>query len=84
MIIPSLCTAMATHAQQESVYRAGRLELAIQAFKRGEFATRSAAANVFDVPRKTLIRRLDGVAPKRGSDAQNRLLTPNEEEALLG
>ncbi len=74
---------MATDTRKESLYRAGRLELAIQAYQRGQFETPSAAAKAFDVPRNTLLRRLAGVPPKRGSDAINRVLTQNEEDSLL-
>ena len=74
---------MATDTRKESLYRAGRLELAIQAYQRGQFETPSAAAKAFDVPRNTLLRRLTGVPPKRGSDAINRVLTQNEEDSLL-
>ena len=74
---------MATQQRQEALRRSGRTDLAIQAFKRGQVTSRTAAAKAYDVSRKTLIRRLTGVQEKRGSPAVNRLLKPTEEAALV-
>lgn len=74
---------MPASKQQVALYKEGRLELAIQAYKRGEFQSLRATAKAYDVPRATLQTRVAGVKPKRGSIAKNRLLTPTEEEALI-
>lgn len=60
-----------------------RLDLAIQAYKQGQFKTPTAAAKAFDVSRNTILRRLRGTPAQQGSVAATRLLTPNEEEALV-
>ena len=74
---------MSTSIQQAALYKEGRLDLALQAYKRGEFQSCRAAAKAYDVPRTTLQERVAGAKPKRGSIAKNRLLTPTEEETLL-
>ena len=73
---------MSTATQQEALHQEGRLMLAAQAYKRGDFQSYTAAANAYDVPRSTLHTRVTGVQQKRGSIAKNRLLTPTEEETL--
>ena len=74
---------MTTPQSQAASFQEGRLELAIQAYKQDFFKTPTAAAKAFDVPRKTLSRRLAGIQVKRGSRATNRLLTLTEEETLV-
>ena len=74
---------MTTPQSQAASFQEGRLELAIQAYKQGSFKTPTAAAKAFDVPRKTLVRRIAGKQPKRDSPAKNRLLTCTEEETLV-
>jgi hypothetical protein len=74
---------MATPHSQAALHREGRLELAIQAYRRGEVRSYVEAAATYDVALNTLQRRLHGISPKRGSTAKNRLLTSTEEESLL-
>ncbi len=74
---------MATLQQKQALYKEGRLNLAIQAYKQGQFQSPNAAAIAYDVPQRTFTRRLAGIQPKRGSRAPNRLLTINEEESLV-
>ena len=74
---------MSTSNEQAALYQEGRLELAIQAYQRGDFQSYRAAAKAYDVPRTTLQDRVTGAKPKRGSIAKNRLLTPTEEETLI-
>ena len=74
---------MSTSKQQAALYKEGRLDPAVQAYKRGDFQSYTAAANAYDVPRKTLQRRLLGVQPKLGSIATNRLLLTTEEDTLI-
>jgi hypothetical protein len=74
---------MATPQQQEAIYQEGRITLAIQAYKLGQFQTPTAAAKSYDVPPTTLCDRLKGKQPKRGLIAKNRLLTPTTEESLV-
>src|SRR5258706_9393106 len=69
--------------QQEALYEEGRLDLARQAYKQGQFETSTTAALAYDIRPKKLKRRLDGIQPRRGSRATNRLLTPTENETLV-
>ena len=74
---------MAALQRQDTLYQEGRLDLAYQAYKQGDFQTHTAAAKAYDVPPKKLKRRLAGIQPRLGSIAKNRLLTLTEEETLL-
>jgi hypothetical protein len=74
---------MATPQSQAALHREGRLELAIQAYRKGEVRSYAEAAATYDVALNTLRRRLHGIPPKRGSTAKNRLLTSTEEESLV-
>jgi hypothetical protein len=73
---------MATPQQQEALYRQGRVDLATQAYKTGQIQSLRRATDTYDAPRTTARRRIAGIAPRRGSPAPNRLLTPTQEEAL--
>jgi hypothetical protein len=74
---------MAPQPQQEDLFREGRNDLAKEAIKSNRVKSVRAAADAFDVKRTTLRRRIDGILPKRGSIAPNRLLTPTEEQYLI-
>jgi hypothetical protein len=69
--------------REEALHREGRLELAIQAYQKGEFQSYRAAAQAYDVPRDTLQHRIAGTQPRLGSTAKNHLLTSTEEEYLV-
>jgi hypothetical protein len=73
---------MASQPQQEALFREGRMDLAQKALQNNEFKSLSAAAEHYDVYRTTLIDRINGKLPKRGSIAPNRLLTSTEDEYL--
>jgi hypothetical protein len=73
---------MSVQPQQDALYKEGRLDLACQSYKQGNFQSVLGAATSFDIPNTTLRRPLRGIQPKRGSIAKNRLLTPTEEETL--
>ena len=45
---------MATPQQQEAIYQEGRIALAIQAYKLGQFQALTAAAKSYNVPPTTL------------------------------
>jgi hypothetical protein len=60
-----------------------RTSLAIQAYKQGQFKPPTAAAKAFDVSKNTVLRRLRGTPAQQGAIAATRLLTPNEEDALI-
>ena len=73
---------MAAPQQQEALYRQGRVDLAVQAYKQGQFQSLRGAASIYDAPETTVRRRVAGIAPKRGSHALNSLLTAVQEESL--
>jgi hypothetical protein len=61
----------------------GRIVLAAQAFKQGQFRSLRAAASAYDVPESTLRGRVNGVAPRRDFVPSNRKLTQTEETTLV-
>jgi hypothetical protein len=69
--------------QQEALYEEGRIDLARQAYKQGQFKTPHAAALSFDVKPKKLKRRITRIEPRLSSVAKNRLLTSTKEESLV-
>jgi hypothetical protein len=74
---------MAPPQRLDAIHKEGRLQLALQAYLQGEFQSYTAAANTYDVSRKTLIRRLTRTQAQLGSTSQHRLLTSTEEESLI-
>jgi hypothetical protein len=74
---------MASQPQQDALFREGRMDLAKDALQKHQFKSLSAAADHYDVYRTTLIDRMKGKRPKRGSITSNRLLTPTEEAYLI-
>ena len=61
----------------------GRILLAIQAVKLGQFRSLKAAAISYDVPRTTLSNRINGIASRRDSTPNSQKLTPEEELAIV-
>ena len=73
---------MATPQQQEALFREGRIDLGVQAYKLGQITTLRGVERIYDVSRKTVKRRVSGIILKRGSAAPNRRLTLVQEESL--
>jgi hypothetical protein len=61
----------------------GRMSFAKAAIQRGQIQSIRASATTWRVPRSTLLTRLQGIQPKRGSKAPNRKLSSVEEEILI-
>ncbi len=61
----------------------GRIALAIQAFKRGQFKSLRAATTSYDVPYSTVYDRVNGRPSRRDSQPANRKLTDTEESTLV-
>jgi len=59
-----------------------RLELAIKAFHKGQFPSKTACAKAFDVPPRTLMTRLNGTVSRQHTIANCRKLSNTEEESL--
>ena len=60
----------------------GRMRLAIDAFNQGQFQSKTACAQAFDVPSRTLMKRLNGVRSRNESTANGRKLSELEEDTL--
>jgi hypothetical protein len=58
------------------------MQMAISAYKKGQFKSKAAAAEVFGVSRETLCDRLRGIKPRAETRANSHKLTAFEEEVL--
>ena len=68
---------------RNSIEQEGRVLLAISAIKKDEVRNIREAARVYNVPRTTLQRRLNGHTFRPEQRANSHKLTPNEEESLV-
>ena len=73
---------MATPQQQEDPFQEGRLILALNTYKRGQFISFRKATSTYNMSRTIAQRRNKGIALRRGSIAPNRYLTLVQEESL--
>ena len=73
---------MAVPQQQEALFREGRVDLGVQAYKLGQITSLRSVERVYNVSRKTVKQRASGIRPQRGSTAPNRRLTPIQKESL--
>ena len=65
------------------VQNEANIQLAIQAFNRGQFKTLNAAAREYRVSQSTVLRRSQGIILQRDTIPNSRKLTPTKEESLL-
>ncbi|RJE25947.1 Pogo transposable element [Aspergillus sclerotialis] len=70
-------------SSRNSIEQEGRILLAIQAIKKQEISTIREAARRFEVPKSTLLRRLNNIPNRAETRANNYKLTEIEEESLL-
>jgi len=64
-------TSMATPQQENPLFREGRLILAINVYKQGQFKALQPTIITYNVPRITARRYIAGIILKRGSIALN-------------
>jgi hypothetical protein len=69
--------------RSKSVYSEGKLLLALQAFKNGQFRSLRSAANTYNVPNRTLDGRYKGKPARQDCVPTNRKLTPSEESVII-
>jgi CMP-N-acetylneuraminic acid synthetase len=67
----------------ESTQKEGRIALAIQAFKQGQFKSLLAATQAYDVPYSTVYERVNGHPARRDLRPPNQKLTDTEESTLV-
>lgn len=58
------------------------MKLALEAFHKGSFTSKTACATAFDVPKRTFMTRLNGTTSRREMPANGRKLSDLEEETL--
>ena len=69
--------------QDQSLSHEKRVDLAVKAFREGQFRSANQAAQAYDVPQSTVSDRLRGLQSQRNVQINNRKLTPTEEESLI-
>jgi hypothetical protein len=74
---------MAPPHNTQLAQKEGRIALAVQAFKKGQFSSLRATAKMYDIPEPTLRRRVKGIDARRDSIPINRKLNNTEESALI-
>ena len=74
---------MPSQQRSQILAREGRIGLAIASFQADPSQSICKLAAAYDVPKTTLRRRLQGVAPKHETRAVDRKLYPSEEQALV-
>jgi len=75
-------TSIATPQQQEDLFQEGRLILALNAYKKGQFTSFRKATSTYNVSRTTAQQRDQGITPRYGSITLNHHLIPVQEESL--
>jgi hypothetical protein len=74
---------MAPPHTANSPQKEGRLSLAVHSLQQKQLSSRRRTAAVYIVPETTLRRRQNGIPPRRGTRAKNRLLLECEEAELI-
>jgi hypothetical protein len=74
---------MAPPNGRNSPHKEGRIALAIHSLQKNQVSSQHKAANVYGAIRTTMRRRQEGILPKQGSKAKNRLLLECEEQQLV-
>jgi hypothetical protein len=80
---PQIQTTMAPPNNAQLPSNEGRIALAVQAIKQGQFSSVRAAAQAYDIFKSTLSRRVKGINARRDSTPINRKLTTTEESTLV-
>ena len=74
---------MATPLSQLALYKEGRLQLAAQAYKTGQFLSYTTAVKAYNINRSTLQNRIASMPVQQRSTLKNHLLIPTKEESFL-
>ena len=78
-----LLTTMQQQHNTQSIYKEGRIALAISALKQNQFQSMRHAAATYDVPEATLRRQRAGIDSRRDCEANSKKLTKLEESAIV-
>ena len=70
------------HIIMDSISKEGRIKLAIESFNRGQYDNKTAYASAFDVPKTTLLNRLNRTTSRKETTANCRKLSDIEEDTL--
>ena len=74
---------MAPPYNTQLAQKEGRIALAMQAYKGGQFSSTKACADTYDISDATLRRRVKGIHARCDSVPINRKLTTTEESTLI-
>jgi helix-turn-helix, Psq domain len=73
---------MSQQQRAKSIQKTGRIEVAIEAIKLGQFQSQRQAAAVYDVPRETLRDQINGSRPRRDCEVNSKKLSNHEEDII--
>ena len=74
---------MPTTQRTQKLQREGRLALSTQAVQTRQIKSLRQAATLYNIPRTTLRRRLNGILPQASANARKRKLSPTKEQSLV-
>ena len=74
---------MHQHPQIDKAQQEGRIELALQAYNKGQFRSLRRAADAFNVHYRTLTRRYNGTLSRADTRSSSQKLTTTEEETIV-
>ena len=78
-----LLRAMSQLNNAQSIQQQGRIELALQALQYKQFRSADGAATTFNVPARTLRRRVNGTKGRRDCTPNCKKLTLTEEQTIV-
>jgi hypothetical protein len=80
---PHLCSNMSQLNNAQPIQQEGRIELALQALQYKQFRSAAAAATAFNVPARTLRRRVRRIKARRDCTLNRQKLTTTEEQTIV-
>ena len=81
--ILQLLRAMLQLNNAQSIQQQGRIKLALQALQYKQFKSADAAATTFNIPARTLRRRVNGTKGRRDYALNCKKLTPTKEQTIV-
>jgi len=80
---PPTMPAIRSQKSLDAEHQEGRIQLALHAYKKGDFSSIHTAASAFQIPRNTLTRRLAGTPQRATLRANSHKLTEMEEQSFI-
>src|SRR3954463_16774635 len=75
--------AMSQQLRKDKAKQEGRIELALQAYKDGQFQSLRRAANAYNVCQRALTRRYNGTLTRANTRPSGQKLSATEEQTII-